>query len=313
MGNWMKTTLLLGLMTALIVFIGGLFGGKQGMILAFVLAMGMNFFSYWYSDKIVLRMYRATEVNPQDFPTLFHAVSRLAQNAGLPMPRVYIIPDDSPNAFATGRDPEHAVIAVTEGLLRTMNNEEATGVLAHEMSHIKNRDILIGSIAATMAGAIMIIASMARWSAFFGGGNRDEEGGGMGMIGLIAMSILAPIAAMLIQMAISRSREYLADATGAQLAGNPEGLANALGKLGAYSKQIPMKAQPATAHMFIVNPLSGRKMANLFSTHPPLEDRIARLKGGGGYIPPGDTHQYEGAGENRGQQAAKSMWDRLSK
>ena len=313
MGNWMKTTLLLGLMTALIVFIGGLFGGKQGMILAFVLAMGMNFFSYWYSDKIVLRMYRATEVNPQDFPTLFHAVSRLAQNAGLPMPRVYIIPDDSPNAFATGRDPEHAVIAVTEGLLRTMNNEEATGVLAHEMSHIKNRDILIGSIAATMAGAIMIIASMARWSAFFGGGNRDEEGGGMGMIGLIAMSILAPIAAMLIQMAISRSREYLADATGAQLAGNPEGLANALGKLGAYSRQIPMKAQPATAHMFIVNPLSGRKMANLFSTHPPLEDRIARLKGGGGYIPPGDTHQYEGAGENRGQQAAKSMWDRLSK
>ncbi len=313
MGNWMKTTLLLGLMTALIVFIGGLFGGKQGMILAFVLAMGMNFFSYWYSDKIVLRMYRATEVNPQDFPTLFHAVSRLAQNAGLPMPRVYIIPDGSPNAFATGRDPEHAVIAVTEGLLRTMNNEEATGVLAHEMSHIKNRDILIGSIAATMAGAIMIIASMARWSAFFGGGNRDEEGGGMGMIGLIAMSILAPIAAMLIQMAISRSREYLADATGAQLAGNPEGLANALGKLGAYSKQIPMKAQPATAHMFIVNPLSGRKMANLFSTHPPLEDRIARLKGGAGYIPPGDTHQYEGAGENRGQQAAKSMWDRLSK
>ena len=313
MGNWMKTTLLLGLMTALIVFIGGLFGGKQGMILAFVLAMGMNFFSYWYSDKIVLRMYRATEVNPQDFPTLFHAVSRLAQNAGLPMPRVYIIPDGSPNAFATGRDPEHAVIAVTEGLLRTMNNEEATGVLAHEMSHIKNRDILIGSIAATMAGAIMIIATMARWSAFFGGGNRDEEGGGMGMIGLIAMSILAPIAAMLIQMAISRSREYLADATGAQLAGNPEGLANALGKLGAYSRQIPMKAQPATAHMFIVNPLSGRKMANLFSTHPPLEDRIARLKGGGGYIPPGDTHQYEGAGENRGQQAAKSMWDRLSK
>ncbi|MCP4579903.1 MAG: zinc metalloprotease HtpX [Deltaproteobacteria bacterium] len=313
MGNWMKTTLLLGLMTALIVFIGGLFGGKQGMILAFVLAMGMNFFSYWYSDKIVLRMYRATEVNPQDFPTLFHAVSRLAQNAGLPMPRVYIIPDDSPNAFATGRDPEHAVIAVTEGLLRTMNNEEATGVLAHEMSHIKNRDILIGSIAATMAGAIMILATMARWSAFFGGGNQDEEGGGMGMIGLIAMSILAPIAAMLIQMAISRSREYLADATGAQLAGNPEGLANALGKLGAYSRQIPMKAQPATAHMFIVNPLSGRKMANLFSTHPPLEDRIARLKGGGGYIPPGDNHEYSQTSENRGQQAAKSMWDRLSK
>jgi len=313
MGNWMKTTLLLGLMTALIVFIGGLFGGKQGMILAFVLAMGMNFFSYWYSDKIVLRMYRATEVNLQDFPTLFQAVSRLAQNAGLPMPRVYIIPDDSPNAFATGRDPEHAVIAVTEGLLRTMNNEEATGVLAHEMSHIKNRDILIGSIAATMAGAIMILATMARWSAFFGGGSQDEEGGGMGMIGLIAMSILAPIAAMLIQMAISRSREYLADATGAQIAGNPEGLASALGKLGAYAKQIPMRAQPATAHMFIVNPLSGRRMANLFSTHPPLEDRIARLRGGRGTMPPADTHEYRTTGETRGRQEARSMWDRLSK
>ena len=313
MGNWMKTTLLLGLMTALIVFVGGLFGGKQGMILAFVLAMGMNFFSYWYSDKIVLRMYRATEVNPQDFPTLFHAVSRLAQNAGLPMPRVYIIPDDSPNAFATGRDPEHAVIAVTEGLLRTMNNEEATGVLAHEMSHIKNRDILIGSIAATMAGAIMILATMARWSAFFGGGSRDEEGGGLGMIGLIAMSILAPIAAMLIQMAISRSREYLADATGARIAGNPEGLASALGKLGAYAKQIPMKAQPATAHMFIVNPLSGRRMANLFSTHPPLEDRIARLRDGRGTLPPADTHEYRATGETRGQQEARSMWDHLSK
>lgn len=313
MGNWAKTTLLLGLMTALIVFIGGLFGGKQGMILAFVLAMGMNFFSYWYSDKIVLRMYRATEVNPKDFPTLFHAVNRLAQNAGLPMPRVYIIPDASPNAFATGRDPEHAVIAVTEGLLRTMNNEEATGVLAHEMSHIKNRDILIGSIAATMAGAIMILATMARWSAFFGGGNRDEEGGGMGMIGLIAMSILAPMAAMLIQMAISRSREYLADATGAQLAGNPEGLANALGKLGAYSKQIPMKAEPATAHMFIVNPLTGRKMMNLFSTHPPLEDRIARLRGTQGHVPPMERSEQGPSGENRGQQEARSMWDRLSK
>ena len=313
MGNWMKTTLLLGLMTALIVFIGGLFGGRQGMILAFVLAMGMNFFSYWYSDKIVLRMYRATEVNPQEFPTLFHAVSRLAQNAGLPMPRVYIIPDESPNAFATGRDPEHAVIAVTEGLLRTMNNDEATGVLAHEMSHIKNRDILIGSIAATMAGAIMILASMARWSAIFGGGSRDEEGGGMGMIGLIAMSILAPMAAMLIQMAISRSREYLADATGAQIAGNPEGLANALGKLGAYSKQIPMKAEPATAHMFIVNPLTGRKMANLFSTHPPIEERIARLRGGRGDFPPTERTEQDRFGEDRGQEAARSMWDRLSK
>ena len=313
MGNWAKTTLLLGLMTALIVFIGGIFGGKQGMVVAFVLAMAMNFFSYWYSDKIVLRMYRATEVKPEDFPTLHEAVGRLAQNAGLPMPRVYIIPEDAPNAFATGRDPEHAVVAVTEGLLRTMNNEEATGVLAHELSHIKNRDILIGSIAATMAGAIMILASMARWSAFFGGGSQDDEGGGMGVIGLIAMSILAPVAAMLIQMAISRSREYLADATGAQIAGNPEGLASALGKLGAYAKQIPMKAQPATAHMFIVNPLSGRKMANLFSTHPPLEDRIARLRGGSVYTPPGDTLPLDDTGESRGEQQARAMWDRLSK
>ncbi len=315
MGNWAKTTLLLGLMTALIVFIGGLFGGKQGMIIAFVLAMGMNFFSYWYSDKIVLRMYRATEVNPQDFPTLFHAVNGLAQRAGIPMPRVYIIPEEAPNAFATGRDPEHAVIAVTEGLLRTMNNEEATGVLAHEMSHIKNRDILIGSIAATMAGAIMILATMARWSAFFGGGSRDDEGGGgaLGMIGLIAMSILAPVAAMLIQMAISRSREYLADATGAQIAGTPEGLASALGKLGAYAKQIPMNAQPSTAHMFIVNPLSGRKMANLFSTHPPLENRIARLKGGTVYTPPDDKHHHRETGESQGEQQARAMWDRLSK
>ncbi len=315
MGNWAKTTLLLGLMTALIVFIGGLFGGKQGMIIAFVLAMGMNFFSYWYSDKIVLRMYRATEVNPQDFPTLFHAVNGLAQRAGIPMPRVYIIPEEAPNAFATGRDPEHAVIAVTEGLLRTMNNEEATGVLAHEMSHIKNRDILIGSIAATMAGAIMILATMARWSAFFGGGSRDDEGGGgaLGMIGLIAMSILAPVAAMLIQMAISRSREYLADATGAQIAGSPDGLASALGKLGAYARQIPMNAQPSTAHMFIVNPLSGGKMANLFSTHPPLEDRIARLRGGGVYRPPDGNNPYRESSENSGEQQARAMWDRLSK
>jgi heat shock protein HtpX len=314
MGNWAKTTLLLGLMTALIVFIGGIFGGKQGMIVAFVLAMAMNFFSYWYSDKIVLRMYRAKEVKPEDFPTLHEAVGRLAQNAGLPMPRIYIIPEDAPNAFATGRDPEHAVVAVTEGLLRTMNNEEATGVLAHELSHIKNRDILIGSIAATMAGAIMILASMARGSAFFGGGgSQDDEGGGMGMIGLIAMSILAPVAAMLIQMAISRSREYLADATGAQIAGNPEGLASALGKLGAYAKQIPMKAEPATAHMFIVNPLSGRKMANLFSTHPPLEDRIARLRGGSAYTPPDDTQHLDETGESRGKQQARAMWDHLSK
>jgi len=308
MGNWFKTTLLLGVMTALIVWIGDLFGGKQGMVMAFVLAMGMNFFSYWYSDKIVLRMYRAQEVGPNDFPGLYNAVSQLAHNAGLPMPRVYIIPEESPNAFATGRNPEHAVIAVTEGLLKTMNDEEATGVLAHEMSHIKNRDILIGSIAATMAGAIMILATMARWSAIFGGASsHDDEGGGTGIIGLIAMSIIAPMAAMIIQMAISRSREYLADATGAGFAGNPEGLASALGKLGAYSKKLPMDANPSTAHMFIVNPLSGRSMMKWFSTHPPLEERIARLRG----TPPISTGKLE-SGEDRGAANARAAWDRLS-
>ncbi len=307
MGNWFKTTLLLGAMTALIVWIGGLFGGKQGMIMAFILAMGMNFFSYWYSDKIVLKMYRAKEVGPNDFPGLYNAVSQLAHNAALPMPRVYIIPEESPNAFATGRNPEHAVIAVTEGLLKSMNDEEATGVLAHEMSHIKNRDILIGSIAATMAGAIMILATMARWTAFFGGGSNDDEGGGgLGIIGLIAMSILAPIAAMLIQMAISRSREYVADATGAQLAGNPEGLANALEKLGASSKRLPMKANPSTAHMFIINPLSGKSMMNLFSTHPPLDERIARLRGSRPDLP------MEERGEDMGKKAAEAMWRHLS-
>ena len=308
MGNWFKTTLLLGVMTALIVFIGGLFGGRQGMVLAFFIAIAMNFFSYWFSDKIVLRMYKAREVSPQEFPGLYHAVEDLARNAGLPMPKVYIIPEESPNAFATGRNPEHAVIAVTEGLLRTMNNEEATGVLAHEMSHIRNRDILIGSIAATMAGAIMILASMARWSAFFGGGSRDGEGrGGLGAVGLIVMSILAPLGAMVIQMAISRSREYLADATGAKLAGNPEGLAKALEKLGSYSRQIPMHATPSTAHMFIVNPLSGGGLMNLFSTHPPLEDRIARLRGNHGEpLPPAERE------ENSGRKQAEAMWNHLS-
>jgi heat shock protein HtpX len=308
MDNWFKTTLLLGIMTALIVFIGGLFGGRQGMVLAFVLAIGMNFFSYWYSDKIVLKMYKAHEVSPQEFPGLYHAVEQLAHAASLPIPKIYIIPEESPNAFATGRNPEHAVIAVTEGLLRTMNNEEATGVLAHEMSHIKNRDILIGSIAATMGGAIMILASMARWSAFFGGGSRDDEGGGgLGAVGLIVMSILAPLAAMVIQMAISRSREYLADATGAELAGNPEGLAKALEKLGTYSRKVPMHATPSTAHMFIVNPLSGGKLSHLFSTHPPLEDRIARLRGThGGTLPPAEREP------NTGTKQAEAMWKHLS-
>jgi heat shock protein HtpX len=306
MGNWFKITLLLGAMTALILWIGNYFGGQQGMILAFILAIGMNFFSFWFSDRIVLRMYRAVEVGPGEHPELYNIVRQLSGNAQLPMPRVYIIPEQAPNAFATGRNPDHAVIAVTEGLLKTMGREELMGVLAHEMAHVKNRDILIGSIAATMAGAIMILASMARWTAFLGGGSDDEGEGASGVIGLIAMSILAPLAAMLIQMAISRSREYQADATGAGFAGNPDGLANALEKLGAYSKKIPMQANPSAAHMFIVNPLSAGNLMHLFSTHPPLEQRIARLRG--------ETPQMSFAHDkNSGKLNAESTWRNLSK
>ena len=307
MGNWFKTTLLLGVMTLLIVWIGRLLGGQQGMIFAFVLAIGMNFFSYWYSDKIVLKMYQAREVTASESPELYQIVSRIAERAHLPMPRIYVIPQEAPNAFATGRNPEHAVVAVTEGLLKLMNRDELEGVLSHEMAHVRNRDILIGSIAATMAGAIMIIASMARWAAFFGGGSRDDsQGGGLGGIGLIAMSILAPIAALLIQMAISRSREYQADESGAGFSGHPEGLASALEKLGAYSKRLPMRASPQTAHMFIVNPLSGKSMMNLFSTHPPLEERIARLRG----IKPA---HHDGQGEGDGLKQAEDAWRNLSR
>lgn len=306
MGNWFKTTLLLGLLTALIVWIGNLFGGQQGMAFAFILAMGLNFFSYWYSDKIVLKMYRAKEVSPGQAPELYEIVRRLAQNARLPMPKIYIIPERAPNAFATGRDPEHAVVAVTEGLLDLMSREEIEGVISHEIAHIKNRDILIGSIAATMAGAIMILANMARWTAFLGGGSDDEDSG-LGALGLIVMSILAPIAAIVIQMAISRSREYHADATGASLAGQPFGLASALEKLGAYSRKIPMDAQPNTAHMFIVNPLRGSSFATLFSTHPPLEERIARLRGFG--VP--RSPNGEGTGRD-GFRQAEETWRNLS-
>ncbi len=306
MGNWFRTTLLLGALTALIVLIGHLLGGQQGMIFAFILALGMNFFSYWYSDKIVLKMYRAREVTPQENPGLYDMVGHIANRANLPMPRIYIIPEDSPNAFATGRDPEHAVVAVTEGLLKLMDSKEIEGVLSHELAHIKNRDILIGSIAATMAGAIMIVASMARWTAFLGGGSDDDEGGGLGAMGLIVMSILAPIAALLIQMAISRSREYQADASGAGFAGQPNGLANALEKLGAYSQRLPMRASPQTAHMFIVNPLRGGNLATLFSTHPPLEDRIARLRGN-------RSSPRAEVDENEGKRQAEATWRDLSR
>ena len=308
MGNQIRTTILLAVMTALIIWVGQLLGGRQGMIIALIFAAGMNFFSYWFSDKLVLKMYRASEVTAEQSPELYQTVQGLTQRAGLPMQKLYVIPQPTPNAFATGRNPEHAVVAVTEGLLNLMNHEEVAGVLAHELAHVKNRDILIGSIAATMAWAIMILATMARWSAIFcGGSSQDDEGGGAGMICLIAMSIIAPMAAMIIQMAISRSREYLADATGASFAGHPEGLANALEKLGAYSRKLPMDANPSTAHMFIVNPLSGRSMTKWFSTHPPLEERIARLRG----TPPSSTGKVESGGDSRAANA-KTAWDRLS-
>jgi heat shock protein HtpX len=277
MTNQIKTVLLLGGLTALIIFIGKLLGGTRGMQLALILAAAMNFFGYWFSDKIVLRMYGAQEVSAQEAPQLHAMVGELAQQAGVPMPRVYIIPEETPNAFATGRNPEHAAVAVTQGILRLLNPTELKGVLAHEMGHVKNRDILIQSVAATLGGAIMILADMARFSAFFGGG-RDDEEGGAGIVGTLLLSILAPIAAMLIQMAISRSREYIADETGAQLCHNPGSLANALEKLAWGNQQVPMDANPATAQMFIVNPLTGSGIMHLFSTHPPIEERIARLR-----------------------------------
>ena len=308
MGNQIRTTILLAVMTALILWVGQLLGGRQGMIIALIFAAGMNFFSYWYSDKLVLKMYRATEATPEQAPELYRTVQRLVQSAGLPMPKLYVIPQQTPNAFATGRNPENAVVAVTEGLLNIMDRDEVTGVIAHELAHVKNRDILIGSIAATMAGAIMMLATMARWSAIFGGaGSSDDEGGGAGFIGLIVMSIIAPMAAMIIQMAISRSREYLADATGATIAGRSEGLARALEKLGAYSKRLPMEANPSTAHMFIVNPLSGKSMMSLFSTHPPLEERIARLRG----VRPPSGKKNETSSDSQ-EARAKAAWDRLS-
>lgn len=308
MSNQLKTTFLLVAMTVLIMIVGNLIGGHQGMIIALILAAGMNFFSYWYSDKIVLKMVKAREATPQEAPDLYEAVQSLARRASLPMPKVYIIPNDAPNAFATGRNPEHAVVAVTQGLLRLMDREEIMGVLAHELGHVKNRDILIGTIAATMAGAIMMLASMARWSAIFGGGQRsDNNGGGMGAIGMIVAAIVAPLAAMVIQMAVSRSREYQADASGAQIAGNPEGLALALEKLGGYATRIPMQANPSTAHMFIVNPLSGKSLQSLFSTHPPLEERIRRLRGN--RAPAGPSSSSPGV--NRPVDAGKAFWDRL--
>ncbi|MGV8079610.1 MAG: zinc metalloprotease HtpX [Syntrophales bacterium] len=277
--NSFRTALLLGALTGLLMLIGGYFGGRGGVVLAFVFAMVMNFGSYWFSDKIVLRMYRAQEVTEAQAPELYHMVKNLALKAALPMPRVYIVPGDTPNAFATGRNEQHAVVAVTEGILRILNRDELEGVIAHELTHIKNSDILIGSIAATLAGAIVMLANMAQWAAIFGGAGRDDDEGGGGIIGLIAMAILAPIAATIIQMAVSRSREYMADDGGAKVSGKPYGLAGALEKLSRASQAVPMEANPSTAHMFIVNPLTGRSLMSLFSTHPPIEERIARLRG----------------------------------
>ena len=276
--NTMKTALLLGALTGLLMLIGGYFGGQRGVIIAFIFAMVMNFGSYWFSDKLILRMYSAQEVSETQARELYALVKDLALKASLPMPRVYIIPSDTPNAFATGRNEKHAVVAVTEGILRILNREELEGVIAHELTHIRNRDMLIGSIAATLAGAIVMLAHMAQWAAIFGGVSRDDDEGGGGIIGLILMAILAPIAATIIQMAISRSREFLADEGGARVSGKPYGLASALEKLARASQALPMDAKPATAHMFIVNPLTGRSLMNLFSTHPPIEERVARLR-----------------------------------
>jgi heat shock protein HtpX len=276
MSSTFKTTVLLATLSGLLLVIGDMLGGRGGLLIAFGFAIAMNFASYWFSDKIVLSMYRAKEVGP-DAP-LYRVVQRLAMRAQLPMPKVYVIPDDSPNAFATGRNPEHAAVAATEGLMRLMSESELEGVMAHELAHVKHRDILISSVAATIAAAIMMIARMAQFAAMFGGGrSSDDRDGGSNPIALLATVILAPVAAMLIQSAISRSREFGADAGGASIAGSPQGLMNALRKLEVASKRIPMDANPATAHMFIIKPFSVHGLLSLFSTHPPTEQRLAAL------------------------------------
>lgn len=277
--NTLKTTFLMALMTGLLVVIGQLIGGRSGAIFALGIAAVMNFIAYWSSDKIALARYRAQEVTRDQAPRLFEMVERLAARAGLPMPRLYVIPTQTPNAFATGRDPKHAAVAVTEGALSLLSEDELAGVIGHELGHVKNRDILIQSVAATIGGAVTMLANWAQFAAIFGGGfgggNNDRRGGGLG---LLVMAILAPIAALLIQMGISRSREFMADAAGAKFAGSPRGLANALLKLDDYASRRPMNASPTSAHMFIVNPLRGGGIASLFSTHPPTEERVRRLQ-----------------------------------
>lgn len=275
--NYLKTTMLLAALTALLIFAGDALGGRSGVMTALVIAGVMNFVSYWWSDKIVLMMYGAKQASEADAPELYAVTRDLAMKAGLPMPKVYIMENDTPNAFATGRNPSHAAVAATTGIMRLLSREELSGVMAHELAHIQNRDILISTISATIAGAISYLAQMAQWAAMFGGSRNDEDRGG-NPIALIVMMIVAPLAAMIIQMAISRSREYGADEGGARITGNPLSLANALRKLERGNKAIPMQANQATAHMFIVSPLNGGGLLKLFSTHPPVEERIKRLE-----------------------------------
>ncbi|MBQ8664817.1 MAG: zinc metalloprotease HtpX [Mailhella sp.] len=277
MTSQIKTLVLMAALSAVLIFMGGALGGQQGILIALVVALIMNVGSYWYSDKIVLSMYRAQELSPADAPVVHQIVDELARNAGIPKPRLYIVPQEAPNAFATGRDPQHGVIAVTQGIMRLLPPEQLRGVLAHEMAHIANRDILVQSVAGVIASAITAIANMLQFAMIFGG-NRDEEGNGTNPLAAIAMMILGPLAASLIQMAISRRREYMADAAGASYCKDPMALAMALNNLDAYSRHIPMQANPATENMFIVNPLSGDSMRKLFSTHPPMEERIANLQ-----------------------------------
>jgi len=272
--NTVKTVLLMVVLTGLFVLVGDLVAGQQGMIIALILAAAMNFVTYWFSDRIVLAMYRARPVDETEAPGVYRVVRRLADRAGLPMPRVFLIPQHAPNAFATGRNPQHAVVAVTQGLLSVLNEDELEGVIAHELSHVRNRDMLIGTLAATMAGALMILARIGMFAGMFAGDGRDRRGGGLGVI---LLAILGAVAALLIRMAISRSREYQADESAAQLTGRPEGLASALSKLERSAHQLPMQAEPSTSHLFIVNPLRGNWLANLFSTHPPARARIERL------------------------------------
>ncbi len=280
-GNFFKTFLLLTLMACLFLFVGYLIGGEGGLIIAFLFSIIFNFFTYFFSHKIVLMSYHAKPLSEAEAPRLHAILAELSQAAGIPKPPLYLVNDPSPNAFATGRNPKNAVVCVTSGLTEILNEDEIKGVLGHELGHIKNRDILLATIVASFASAIMFLANMAKWAAIFGGGSRDDERGGnaVGLVALLVTAILAPIAALLIQAAISRQREYQADATGANLAGTPMGLANALKKLSYASKRIPLEASPATSHLFIVKPFSGQTIFNLFSTHPPIEKRIERLVG----------------------------------